>query len=231
MFQIKAKLCLFSLILLFALPLPALAIPAITCHCFTDRSYDPARPAAADPYFLATTQNSFLALVLNAEKRTIVMKKQKGTSADDLWIAYWLASRTGLSADALLEKRKAKESWKDAVTTSGIGVKSLSPQFAKELYAGASSESLAREVVDSLLVDHQLIGDAELAAMRKDWASNQEVIIASIIALKAHKPARQIHLEVKTRKKTWGGLLLAANIDTNAMQEEISDLLRTRRRP
>ena len=108
---------------------------------------------------------------------------------------------------------------------------SRSTRSLTEPAAGASSESLAREVVDSLLVDHQLISDAELAAMRKDWASNQEVIIASIIALKAHKPARQIHLEVKTRKKTWGVLLLAANFDTNAMQEEISDLLRTRRRP
>ncbi|TWJ17050.1 hypothetical protein [Geobacter argillaceus] len=231
MFPISSKPCLLALILLVALPLPALAIPAITCHCFTDRSYDPARPAAADPYFLATTQNSFLALVLNAEKRTIVMKKQKGTSADDLWVAYWLASRTGVSADALLEKRKTKESWKDAVATSGIGVKSLSPQFAKELIAGASSESLAREVVDSLLVDHQLISDAELVAMRKNWASNQEVIIASIIAIKTHKPARQIHLEVKNGKQTWGGLLLAANFDTSALQEEISDLLKMRRMP
>jgi hypothetical protein len=34
-------ICLFSLLILLTLPLPALAIPAITCHCFTDRAYDP----------------------------------------------------------------------------------------------------------------------------------------------------------------------------------------------
>lgn len=32
------------------LQMPALAIPAITCHCFTDRSYEFARLAADDPY-------------------------------------------------------------------------------------------------------------------------------------------------------------------------------------
>ncbi len=229
--MLKMKPCLLALILLFTLPLPALAIPAITCHCFTERSYDAKRPAAADPYFLATTQNSFLALVLHADKRTIVMKKQKGTSADDLWVAYWLASRTGLSAESLLETRKAKESWKEAAATSGIGANALPPRFAKELHAAASSESLAREVVDDLLVGYRLIDDVELAAMRKNWASNQEVIIAALIATKTRKPARQIHLEVKNGKKSWGGLLLAAHIDTNAMQEEISDLLTVRKRP
>jgi hypothetical protein len=47
----------------FILPMPALATSAITCHCFRDRSYDPAQPSMGDPYFLATTQNSFFAIV------------------------------------------------------------------------------------------------------------------------------------------------------------------------
>lgn len=229
MFPTTSKSCLLALLLL-ALPLPALAIPAITCHCFTDRSYDPAHPTAADPYFLATTQNSFLALALNAEKRTIVLKKQRGASADDLWVAYWLASRTGVSAESLLENRKAKENWKDAVAGSGIDTRSLPPQFAKELHSGASSEALARKVVDDLLIGYRLINEAELAAVRKNWATNQEVIIASIIASKTRRPARQIHLEAKNGKKSWGGLLQTAGIDTSAIEEEIETLLQARKR-
>lgn len=86
---------LFCFILMYTLPISAYAIPAITCHCFTDRSYDAAHPAAADAYFLATTQNAFFALVFNTDKKSVVMKKQQGTSPDDLWIAYWVASKTG----------------------------------------------------------------------------------------------------------------------------------------
>ncbi|MRR37336.1 hypothetical protein EG829_22315, partial [bacterium] len=92
-YRIVAPLNLILMLLLFA-PLPAWAIPAITCHCFTDRSYDPASPTLADPYFLATTQNSFFATAFNVEKKTIVMKKQKGDSTADLWVAYWIASRS-----------------------------------------------------------------------------------------------------------------------------------------
>jgi len=64
-------------------PMPVRAIPAISCHCFTDRSYDAARPAAADPYFLASIQNSFIAIVFNTDKNNIVIKKQQGTSSMD----------------------------------------------------------------------------------------------------------------------------------------------------
>src|SRR6185369_13742858 len=83
------------LILLLIYPLSAQAIPAITCHCFTDRAYDPARPTLADPYFLAMTQNTFFAELFVVEKKTIVLKKQKGTSADDLLVAYWIATKSG----------------------------------------------------------------------------------------------------------------------------------------
>ena len=92
-------LSLFIVAALLLLPMPARAVPAITCHCFTDRSFDPSRPALADPYFLATTQNSLFALAFNVDKKTIVMKKQQGASPDDLWIAYWIASKSGMSPE------------------------------------------------------------------------------------------------------------------------------------
>ncbi|MEI7818227.1 MAG: hypothetical protein WCI45_13655, partial [Desulfuromonadales bacterium] len=86
---------LFSLSLLLFLPDSSPAAPAITCHCFTERKYDFSRPAVADPYFLATTQNSFFATYFAVDKKVIVMKKQTGSSADDLWIGYWIASKSG----------------------------------------------------------------------------------------------------------------------------------------
>jgi len=112
---------LYLVLLLLALfPATSRAIPAITCHCFTERTYDPKKPTAVDPYLLATTQNSFLAAAFAVEKKTIVLKKQAGAAADDLWIAYWLAAKTGRDVEKLLQERKGKGSWRQVVASLAI---------------------------------------------------------------------------------------------------------------
>ena len=111
------------------LPISADAISAITCHCFTDRSYDPAQPALADPYFLATAQNSFFAIVFKTDKTAIVMKKQQGTSPDDLWIAYWVASLSGLTPDSLLQAKLKSDTWQHVITPLRLTPKVLGVRF------------------------------------------------------------------------------------------------------
>ncbi|NTV51075.1 MAG: hypothetical protein HGA20_15710 [Geobacteraceae bacterium] len=213
-----------TLILLLLFPMPALAMPAINCHCFTDRSFDPKKPAAADPYFLATTQNSFFAFVFNTDKKTIVIKKQQGTSPDDLWIAYWVASKSGTAPETLLQTRLENETWKSVLAPLRLTTKALGSRFYNALDAKQSAASLAEIVVDELLFRHQLLGEVELAAMRQLGASSKELIIAAVIANKTKQSARQIYLEVKNGTKTWGSLLKWANIDTKNMQQEISSL-------
>ena len=194
---------LISIILLM-LPMPALAIPTITCHCFTDRSYDAAHPAATDPYFLATTQNSFFAIVFNVDKKTIVMKKQQGIFPDDLWIAYWVASKSGASPDSLLQARQKVETWHDVLAPLRLSPKTVGTRFTSTLNAKSPPAHLAETVVNELFLRYQLLSDVELSALRQAGASNQELIIATVIAAKTKQPATKIYLEVKSGSKTWG---------------------------
>lgn len=218
------SLCLFMLLLA---PASSQATPAITCHCFTDRLYNPSKPALADPYFLATTQNTFFAALYNVEKNTIVMKKQTGSTSEDLWIAYWVASKSGSTGEALLVLRGKKMSWKEIIVPLGLSAKSRSEKkFAAELAAGASSALLAQNIVDDVLLRHRMLGEQELAVLRREWASNQEVIIASLIAMKTRRPAIGIYRDVNNKSKSWGALLDEAKIQPSGMQSEFAALLK-----
>jgi hypothetical protein len=74
------------------------AEPTATCHCYQDRAFDPSRPAAADPYILATTRSSLLSAVFGIEKRSLVSAVMTGTDPDDLWVAQWAGARLGKPA-------------------------------------------------------------------------------------------------------------------------------------
>src|SRR5512145_1248718 len=98
-----------------ALPAAASAVPTVTCHCFKNRSFDPADPPAADPYILAATRSSLLSAAFGVPKATLVRAVMTGTPPEDLWIAHWSAERTGREAAWLLGAIAETGSWRAAL--------------------------------------------------------------------------------------------------------------------
>lgn len=216
---------IFSILITLFLPtLAAAATPTITCHCFTDRTYNAAHPAKTDPYFLATTQNSFFAAVFGIDKKIVVIKKQTGTSADDLWIAYWVGVQTNISAEELLQQKLTLSSWREVIAANGGAVKKLTENFRRELRSGVSDEFLARIVVEDILFQRHLLSKEEMVRVRREWIGNQELILSVLIASKTDKSATQLYREIK-KGKSWGALLLDAKIDPRNLQNAVATLL------
>jgi hypothetical protein len=212
------------ILLVAALPASAAAIPAITCHCFTDRSYDPARPTVADPYFLATAQNAFFAAAFGVDKKAVVLKKQQGVPAEHLWIAYWLAAQSGVNPAALLQDRTAKGSWRLVGTARSISARMPGSRVAAGLAANLTDERLADAVVDELLLRFRFHGGQELAALRTAGAGNQELILLGLLAAKSRQPATQLYLEIKGGRVSWGGLVQRARLNPADIQAEMARL-------
>ncbi|WP_305046404.1 hypothetical protein [Geoalkalibacter sp.] len=195
------------LAVLLAAPASWAMIPTINCHCFQDRAYDPSRPSAADAYFLASAQNTLLAVVFERSKRDVVLAKQGGTSNDDLWIAYRAAQISDLSPGTLLGERRRAAHWGEVLTRNGIelAVPGVNPQDGWD-------EALARAILEQVLAERGLATPAVLAQLRAAGCGPQETILALLLARAGGRPAFAIVHQVKEQNQPWGELLAQAGL-------------------
>lgn len=210
-----APLSLLALLLAASLPGAASAAPAAACHCFTERAYVPERPAAADPYILATTRSSLLSAAFGPSKATLVRTVMGGADPDDLWVAHFAAARLSREAGALLDARDAGGSWQKAL--AGAPRDRLGTAFAARLDRGEPARGLAAAVVDEVLVARTGAPAGALAALRVGGASNAEVILASLLAARLGAPAPALLEAVRSGRATWGSTLHGAGIAPAAL--------------
>jgi hypothetical protein len=222
----------FRALILLALLLaagPALAAPlsAVTCHCFTDRSYDAARPEAADAYYLAATQNTFFAKLFKTEKKLLVRGKQKGMRMEDFWVAHYVAEQTQTSAETLLKERSAHPNWSATLAAQGISDQSLDPFFANALATESSGTRLDQVLVDELLPRHGVLDKEDIAPLRQAGLENQELLMVALLAKKSGKSAQAVAREKSDTGRSWSALFHEAGIDIARIETEITALLGT----
>lgn len=122
------------------------------CHCFNNRSYDPAEKFAADDYLLTTTTNSLLAARFDISKRLIVMMKMKGGVANtDLLIGLHLAAARNTDVGHILVL-KGDENWQTALRGKPeLSRLSESDALAREMRDGLPPDRAARRIMTGIL--------------------------------------------------------------------------------
>lgn len=216
-----AELALAAL-LAAAAPNPTRAAPTAACHCYRDRTFDPERPAAADPYILATTRSSLLSAAFGVDKRSLVSAVMTGTAAEDLWVAQYAGARSRQPAAALLALRQDRGNWPAALT----GLQGLDGPFATALSAGADSRALAGLVVDDVLVSRLRAAPSAVKSLRDAGATPEERILASVLAVHLSAPTLPLVINVHAGKACWGEVLRDAGLAPKDMDGLIRQLLR-----
>jgi hypothetical protein len=191
------------------LPAAARAEPTAGCHCFQDRTFEPARPGAADAYILATTRSSLLSAAFGVPKQDLVLAVMTGARPEDLWIAHWAAPRAKRTAAELLEARKGSGSWRAALAPVGP----IGGPFDAALARGAGETELAALAVDDVLVTRARATPASLKALRAAGATTEEAVVASVLSAKLAAPVLPLVTQVKSGRATWGSVLHDAGIE------------------
>ncbi len=213
---------LLAVVAALAVPAAGSAAPTATCHCFKDRSFDPAKPAAADPYILATTRSSLLSAALGPGKGSLVQAVMGGTSPDDLWVAHWAGARMGRPGDALLAAKERTGSWRAALE----GSRDLGAVFDRALASAVPDAALAALAVDDVLVGRIGASAEELALLRAAGARSEEVVLAAILSVRLRTPAMPILARVRSGAGTWGTVLRDAGLAPQDMDEVVRAMMR-----
>jgi len=194
------RVLLALLFLILALPgLDAAAEPAVTCHCFRDRTYNPADRFASDDYLLTTVFNSLTAEYFSVPKRQIVMLKMKGgKSNDDLLIGLYISRYTGLEVSDLLEK-KDNGQWRQVLSEIPLPDAFRVDPLYKNLLAGIPAAQAAVEITEKMLATRFGVTPDILTALSKQGNSLRE--IGLILTLAEHLKTEPEIISSLYRKK------------------------------
>lgn len=225
---IKGIIMRIIITLLYCLLSSSIVLAAQTkaCHCFKDRSFDAANPGKVDPYILATTQNSFLALVFGIDKKEVVSSKMAGVSGNDLWIAHFAAKKGGINADIMMSARKSIGSWKAVLSQQKVELSKLGPDFKRAVSADASDETLAAIVADKMLIERLAAKPAEVKKLRINGATTKEVILSTFLSLRSGRAASEYYNTVNTGRSTWDIHLNSLAIKAEDVGLEIKKMIK-----
>lgn len=159
------------------------------CHCFRNRTFDPAKKFAADEYLLTTTANSLTSGHFNISKRQIVMMKmQGGVSNTDLLIGLHIAAISGSDVSDVIET-KGEKKWKDTLATHPELSRETDPdELTKQLHNGLPAGHAAAKILAGILTKRFGATPDQLQNFESTGLTTPETIL--ILTLADHSGAK-----------------------------------------
>ncbi|WP_456386145.1 hypothetical protein [Desulfolithobacter sp.] len=194
-------LSLCSLLLL--LPSISLATNSTAnCHCFKNRSFDPAKKFAADDYLVTTTFNSLVAATFGIEKRQIVMMKMRGgINPEDMLIGLYVAHATPADLDLLLGIRKNGASWKEIVSSPDLAT--VTDPILDTIRAKGADADTVHRITDFMLIRTLGRSLAETTRLRDQGFSDREIVLLLVLNHLTRVPADSLAAMYREKKMSW----------------------------
>ncbi len=174
----------FLLFLLFPAQVPAMEQQATdNCHCFKNRSYNPEKIFASDPYLLTTCFNSLLSSYFKISKSQLIMKKMKeGIAPDDLIIGLYLARESHTDLDLLLATMNNGGSWQQILASEKMKEMAADNKTLAKISQGEKITQAAKEIIGQMIADSFQLKPEKISAHRQEGLSEKEIILLYTLA-------------------------------------------------
>lgn len=195
---------LVSALILSAATGNCLAESTITCHCFTDRSYNPADRFAADDYILATSFNSLLARFYNIPKRQIVMiKMNEGMAQDDLLVSLKIAKITGIDLRKFLSLHSDNKTWAAIISDLSQQEAIKKDEILEAVRSGMAAEEAGVMIADEMMAEFFHIKHEKIQALRKFGLNEKEMTLIFIMSHVSELPPEALLEQYKKQGRSW----------------------------
>lgn len=192
----------------------SLAESTVKCHCFKDRTFNPADTFAADDYILATSFNSLLAKAFAIAKQELVLLKMKqGVGQDDLMIGLQVAGAAGVDFQELLSRRRDQQTWAEIVAGLEQDGRISQGRFAGEIRAGMPLAESGARVAETVIADFYKVPLELVREFRAAGLNEQELALLFVLAHAGEQdPGALVDLHNR-QGQSWGAIAHRYNID------------------
>ncbi len=199
------QITLFALLLaLLCIPVPGRTGLTSGCHCFRDRTFDPADRFSADDYLLTTTYNALIAASFDISKRQIVMKKMKGgINGDDLLIGLYVSARSSTPLDILLSIRDNGGSWQDILQAPNLKEKGTADAVLSAIRSGAKTGEITRMITDNMLCSKYHCSRQDLDDLQKYNLSDKETGLVFALNKQTGTSLEKLIAMYQQQKMSW----------------------------
>ena len=213
---LQPKTALVFIILALFLVVPDRAISAettINCHCFKNRTFNPADPRAADDYILATSFNSFLSRSFGVPKREIVMLKMKeGVGQDDLLVGLQIARTTGIDLQQLLGPRRQGLAWSEIISDLVQDNALKKDHLLEAIGAGIPVKEAGGRIADQRITEFFVVPETTLQQFRENNLNEKEMTLVLILAHVGNCTPSELVEQYNEKNRSWSAIAAGLGI-------------------